>query len=75
MANARKFIAAAVQMTASNDKAANLAEADHWVREAASQGARVVALPEVFIWRGSKKLERESAEFIPGPTSQAPPRV
>lgn len=71
MANARKFIAAAVQMTASNDKAANLAEAEHWVREAASQGARVVALPEVFIWRGSKKLERESAEAIPGRTSQA----
>ena len=71
MANAREFIAAAVQMTASNDKAANLAEAEHWVREAASQGARVVALPEVFIWRGSKKLERESAESIPGPTSQA----
>jgi len=64
-----KFLAAAVQMVASDDKAANLAEAERWVREAAAQGATVVALPEVFIWRGSKKLERENAEAIPGPTS------
>jgi predicted amidohydrolase len=66
-----KFVAAAVQMVASNDKAANLKEAEHWVREAAAQGSRVVALPEVFIWRGSKKLERENAEPIPGPTANA----
>ena len=71
MARSRKFIAAAVQMVASNDKAANLDEAEHWVREAASQGARIVALPEVFIWRGSKKLESETAEPIPGATSRA----
>jgi deaminated glutathione amidase len=66
-----KFIAAAVQMVASDDKAANLREAEHWVRQAAAQGAGVVALPEVFIWRGSKKLETENAEAIPGPTSRA----
>jgi predicted amidohydrolase len=66
-----KFIAAAVQMVASDDKAANLAEAERWVRQAATQGAKVVALPEVFIWRGSKKLERANAEPIPGPTSGA----
>lgn len=71
MTEPRKFLAAAVQMVASNDKAANLEEAARWVRQAASQGARVVALPEVFIWRGSKKLERECAEPIPGPTSKA----
>ncbi|MEO6165628.1 MAG: nitrilase-related carbon-nitrogen hydrolase, partial [Candidatus Binatia bacterium] len=64
-----KFIAAAVQMLASDDKAANLAEAGHWLREAARQGARLVVLPEVFIWRGNKKLERAFAEPIPGPTS------
>jgi predicted amidohydrolase len=66
-----KFLAAAVQMLASDDKAANLKEAERWVRQAAAQGARVVALPEVFIWRGNKKLERDSAEPIPGPTSTA----
>lgn len=66
-----KFLAAAVQMVASDDKAANLEEAERWVREAAEKGARVVALPEVFIWRGSKAAEREQAEPIPGPSSMA----
>lgn len=66
-----KFLAAAVQMLASDDKAANLKEAEHWIRQAAAKGARVVVLPEVFIWRGNKKLEREFAESIPGPTSAA----
>jgi predicted amidohydrolase len=64
-----KFLVAAVQMLASDDKAANLKEAKHWVRHAAAQGARVVALPEVFIWRGSKKFERQFAEPIPGASS------
>ena len=36
-----------------------------------AQGARLVALPEVFIWRGEKKREREFAETIPGPSSTA----
>ena len=66
-----KFLAAAVQMLASDDKAVNLKEAEHWIRQAATSGARVIALPEVFIWRGAKKFERESAEPIPGPTSTA----
>lgn len=65
-----KFRAAAVQMVASDDKAANLQEAEGRVRQAAAEGARVIALPEVFIWRGNKKLEREFAEPIPGPTSR-----
>jgi predicted amidohydrolase len=65
-----KFLAAAVQMLASSDKAANLDEAKRWVRAAASKGARVIALPEVFIWRGRKSEERKAAEAIPGPTSE-----
>src|SRR5689334_22129278 len=64
-----KFRAVAVQMVAADDKAANLKEAEHWVRAAAGEGARIVALPEVFIWRGNKQLERGFAEPIPGPTS------
>lgn len=63
-----KFLAAAVQMLAFDDKAANLAEAERWVRRAVSDGARLVALPEVFIWRGDKAMERAAAERIPGPT-------
>ena len=66
-----KYIAAAVQMLATDDKKANLKEAEHWLRQAAADGARLVVLPEVFIWRGTKKLEREFAEPIPGPTSAA----
>lgn len=65
-----KFIVAAVQMLASDNKAANLAEAERWTRQAASNGARLVVLPEVFIWRGNKKEERHAAETIPGPTSE-----
>jgi predicted amidohydrolase len=65
-----KFLTAAVQMLAGDDKAANLAEAERWIRAAAAQSARVVALPEVFIWRGVKKQERENAEAIPGATSE-----
>ena len=70
-----KFSAAAIQMVAADDKAANLAEAERWIRSAASQGAHLVALPEVFIWRGSKKQEREFAEPIPGPTAGAMARL
>jgi len=64
-----KFIAAAVQMLASDNKAANLEEAEHWVRQAAAAAARLVVLPEVFIWRGNKKIEHEFAEPIAGPTA------
>lgn len=64
-----KFSAAAIQLLASDDKAANIEQARRWVCQAASSGARLIALPEVFIWRGDKKEERKSAEPIPGPTS------
>jgi predicted amidohydrolase len=65
-----KYIAAAVQMVAGDDKAANLAEAEHWIREAARDGARIVALPEVFNWRGEKRREKAFAESVDGPTAQ-----
>jgi predicted amidohydrolase len=64
-----KYLAAAVQMMATDDKAANLAEAERWIREAARCGARLVALPEVFIWRGEKRRESEFAEAVGGPTT------
>jgi deaminated glutathione amidase len=64
-----KFTAAAIQMLASDDKAANLAEAARWIRQSAAGCAKLVALPEVFIWRGDKRSERAAAEPIPGPAS------
>jgi deaminated glutathione amidase len=66
----KKFLVAAVQMVASDDKAVNLREAERWIREAAGRGARVVALPEVFVWRGVKNQECQAAEPIPGRTSE-----
>jgi predicted amidohydrolase len=66
-----KFRVAAIQMLASDDKAANVNEAVRWIRKAASDGAQLVALPEVFMWRGEKNNEREAAEPLPGPTSEA----
>jgi predicted amidohydrolase len=70
MVTTTKFAIAAVQMVASEDKTANLREAERWIREAAARGARVVSLPEVFVWRGPKKQERAAAEPIPGYTSE-----
>lgn len=64
-----KFIVAAIQMLASPDKGANLREAETKVRQAAARGARVVALPEVFNWRGDQKEERRYAEPVSGPTA------
>ncbi|MFQ5541534.1 MAG: carbon-nitrogen hydrolase family protein [Candidatus Binatia bacterium] len=64
-----KFLAAAVQMLATSDKAANLIEAENWVRKASAEGAKLVVLPEVFYWRGAQEEQRIFAEPIPGPTS------
>jgi predicted amidohydrolase len=66
----KSFLAAAVQLHAGTDKAANLRAAARWVEEAAAAGAELVALPEVFTWRGPLGQERDHAEPIPGPTSE-----
>lgn len=65
-----RFLAAAVQLAASADKAANLDIACGLVREAARRGAELIVLPEVFAWRGTPDGERAVAEPIPGPTSE-----
>jgi predicted amidohydrolase len=61
------FIAAAVQLCAASDKAENLAKAEALVEQAVRSGARLVVLPEVFLWRGARGEERSQAETIPGP--------
>jgi predicted amidohydrolase len=62
------FRAAAVQMKSGPDKAANLAEAEARIGQAVREGAQLVALPEVFLWRGPHDRERFEAEPVPGPT-------
>ena len=62
--------AAVVQMNSRDDKAANWAKAEALVAEAASQGAELAALPELWSYLGPKERHAEVAEAIPGPTSE-----
>jgi len=66
----RQYLAAAVQLCAGSDKAANLDKAQTAIATAAGQGAALVALPEVFLWRGPRSDESAAAESIPGPSSE-----
>jgi len=66
----QSFIAAVVQLRSVPDKPANLAEASRLVTEAAAAGAQLVALPEVFAWRGPHDRERAEAETVPGPITE-----
>lgn len=59
-----KFIAAAVQMDSQDDKNANLAAAEGYIREAAARGASLVVLPEFMNYIG-RDMAGE-AETIPG---------
>lgn len=64
-----KFIAAAVQMDSQDDKNANLAAAEGYIREAAARGASLVVLPESMNYIGRDMAQE--AEAIPGgPTFQ-----
>ena len=56
------LLAAAIQMSTTGDKAANLARATHLIGLAAARGAKFVALPEVFNWRGKRADEAAAAE-------------
>ena len=59
--------AAAVQLTATPDKARNLAAADRLVRRAAADGARLVVLPEKWSVLGHGADLRAGAEPLDGP--------
>jgi deaminated glutathione amidase len=60
------FLAGAIQMAATADKAANLERAERLIRLAAARGASLVALPEVFNWRGKRSEENAAAEPLDG---------
>ncbi|HZP44832.1 MAG TPA: carbon-nitrogen hydrolase family protein [Candidatus Binataceae bacterium] len=62
------FLAAAIQITTSSDKAANLERAERMVRLAAARGAHLIGLPEMFNWRGKRAEEPAAAERLDGPT-------
>jgi deaminated glutathione amidase len=59
--------AAAVQLTATPDKAANLETANRLVRQAAADGARLVVLPEKWSVLGRGADLRAGAEPLDGP--------
>jgi predicted amidohydrolase len=61
-------LVAAIQMASGPDKAANLEKAAHLIRLAAARGAHLIALPEVFNWRGKRDDESAAAEALDGPT-------
>jgi predicted amidohydrolase len=60
------YLAAAIQMTAGADKLANLERAERLVRVGAARGANLVALPEVFNWRGKRPEQTAAAETLDG---------
>lgn len=60
------YLAAAIQMAAGSDKAANLERAERLIRLAAARGANLVALPETFNWRGKRSQEPAAAESLDG---------
>src|ERR1700730_10714698 len=66
--NAMTYLAAAIQMQAGPDKASNLERAERLVRVAAARGANLVALPEVFNWRGKRNEQASAAETLDGQT-------
>ena len=66
-----RLIVACVQLTATTDKAHNVATATRLVESAAAAGARLVALPELFNCLGEPEEIVEQAEPVPGPTSEA----
>jgi deaminated glutathione amidase len=60
---------AAVQMTATTDRDANLATADRLFDEATRAGATFVVLPELFSLLGPAAVMRSGAEGLDGPTA------
>ena len=61
---------ACVQLNSRDDKAANVAAAAELVRRAAAAGARLVALPETWTYKGSHSRLAGEAEDIDGPSNK-----
>jgi deaminated glutathione amidase len=63
----RDMKVAAVQLSSTADTAANLAAADRLTRAAATDGARLIVLPEKWTVMGTDEQLREGAETLDGP--------
>jgi predicted amidohydrolase len=59
---------AAIQLTSTADRARNLETAENLVAEAASDGARLIVLPEMFNVLGDSEVLRAGAEPLDGPS-------
>jgi predicted amidohydrolase len=66
---------AAVQMNTRGDVAANVRAAEALVEEAAAAGARLVALPETWAYKGGREGILASAEPVDGPSNAALARL
>ncbi len=62
---------ACVQMNTRGDVAANVGVATALVEEAAAAGARLVALPETWVYKGRREGIRASAEAVDGQSNAA----
>ena len=62
---------ACVQMNTRGDVAANVRAACELVEAAAAAGARLVALPETWAYKGGREGIRASAEAVEGPSNAA----
>jgi len=63
-------IAAAVQMTSTDDIDRNLVDAERLVRQAADANASLVVLPELFTVLGAPEVITTGAQAVPGPASR-----
>ena len=61
---------AAIQMNSGDDKARNIETALRLIDRAAEEGARLIALPEVWTFLGGDAASLEAAEPIPGPVTE-----
>lgn len=69
--HARVLRVACVQMTTRQDVAANVRAALELVEAAADQGARLVALPETWAYKGRREGIVATAEAVDGPSNRA----
>jgi predicted amidohydrolase len=67
--NGRRIAAAAIQMSSTPEKTQNAEVVERLICEAASAGAEMVALPELWNCHGREEVYGDNAETIPGPTT------